>query len=296
MTASAVVETFFDPATFTYSYVVSDPSSAACAVIDSVLDYDPASGRVEITSAQQIIDYVTNNALRVQWILDTHVHADHLSASRFLQHRLGGKTAIGHQVTRVQQTFAEVFHLESGFVSDGHQFDHLLSAQSTFKIGNLTAHVLETPGHTPACLTYVIGGMAFVGDTLFMPDYGSARTDFPGGDAAALYHSIRTILALPADTELYLCHDYGTEERKEFCNVTTVAEQRADNIHVQDKVSLEDFVALRAARDKTLAAPKLLLPSVQFNIRGGAFPPAEDNGKRYFKIPLNTLACGDLSE
>jgi glyoxylase-like metal-dependent hydrolase (beta-lactamase superfamily II) len=296
MSAPARVETFFDPTTFTYSYVVSDPSSDACAIIDSVLDYDPASGRVDTTSAQQIIDYVMTNALNVQWILDTHVHADHLSASRFLQRRLGGETAIGHLVTRVQEKFADVFHAESEFVADGHQFDHLLCAQSTFKIGNIDAHVLETPGHTPACLTYVIAGMAFVGDTLFMPDYGTARTDFPGGDAAALYRSIQKILALPADTELYLCHDYGTQERKEFCNLTTVAEQRANNVHVHDSVNLEEFVALRDARDKTLAAPKLLLPSVQFNMRGGAFPPAEDNGTRYFKIPLNTLACGDLSE
>ena len=296
MGRQATVETFFDPTTYTYSYVVSDPNAAACAIIDAVLDYDPASGRVDTTSAQQIIDYVTTNALTVDWILDTHVHAEHLSAARFLQRTLGGKTAIGSRVEQVQRTFAGVFHVEPEFVADGHQFDQLLSAEDTLQVGDVTAHVLETPGHTPACVTYVFPGMAFVGDTLFMPDYGTARTDFPGGDAAALYGSIRRILSLPESTELYLCHDYGTKERKAFCNLTTVAQERANNIHMHDGVTLEAFVALREARDKELAAPKLLLPSVQFNIRGGAFPPAEDNGTRYFKIPLNIQACGDLSE
>ncbi|MCR9258800.1 MAG: MBL fold metallo-hydrolase [Pseudomonadaceae bacterium] len=295
MTGKPIVETFFDPVTFTYSYVVSAPNTGDCAIIDAVLDYDPASGRVDTNCAQQIIDFVKTNSLKVQWILDTHVHADHLSASSYLQHRLGGKTAIGHLVTQVQQTFADVFHVESGFVADGHQFDHLLCAQSAFRVGDLDVSVLETPGHTPACLTYVIAGVAFVGDTLFMPDYGTARTDFPGGDAGTLYRSIRRILALPSETELYLCHDYGTEEREEFCHLTTVAEQRATNIHVHDGISLADFVGLRNARDQGLSAPKLLLPSVQFNMRGGDFPPAEDNGTRYFKIPLDTQACGDLS-
>ena len=296
MVRQAKVETFFDPTTYTYSYVVSDPSAAVCAIIDSVLDYDPASGRVDTTSAQQIIDYVKTNALTVDWILDTHVHADHLSAARFLQRNLGGQTAMGSLVKQVQQTFADVFHVEPEFASDGHQFDQLLSAESTLQVGNITGHVLETPGHTPACVTYVFPGMAFVGDTLFMPDYGTARTDFPGGDAAALYRSIRRILALPEDTKLYLCHDYGTKERETFCNLTTVAEERANNVHIHDGVTLEAFVTEREARDKQLAAPKLLFPSVQFNMRGGAFPPAEDNGTRYFKIPLKTAACGDLSE
>lgn len=288
----STVETFFDPTTFTYSYVVKDPNSSACAIIDSVLNYEPASGRVDTTSAQQIIEYVTTNSLSVVWILDTHVHADHLSAARYLQRELGGKTAIGCQVKQVQQKFASVFHLESDFAADGQQFDQLLDGDSAFRIGDMTGLVLATPGHTPACVTYVFPGMAFVGDTLFMPDYGTARTDFPGGDAATLYRSIQRIFALPEETQLYLCHDYGTNERKEFSNLTTVAQERANNIHVRDGIAIEDFVSMRESRDKELAAPKLFLPSVQFNIRGGVFPPAEDNGTRYFKIPLNTDACG----
>ncbi|XOV82837.1 MAG: MBL fold metallo-hydrolase [bacterium] len=288
------VEAFFDPATHTYSYVLTDPQSKACAVIDSVLDFDPAAGRIEVTSAQRIIDYVTQHGLSVQWLLDTHVHADHLSAGRFLQRELGGRTAIGSRVSEVQEIFADVFHVEPEFVPDGSQFDVLLGADSTIEIGGLTGQVIETPGHTPACVTYVFPGIAFVGDTLFMPDYGTARADFPGGDAQALYLSIARILALPDETTLYLCHDYGTSERNEFCCHTTVADQRAHNIHVHDGVAQEDFVDMRQARDKALAAPKLLLPSVQFNMRGGAFPPAESNGKRYFRIPLNLDACGDF--
>jgi glyoxylase-like metal-dependent hydrolase (beta-lactamase superfamily II) len=287
----ATVEAFFDPTTFTYSYVVKDPHSAACVIIDSVLDYEPASGCVATTSAQQIIDYVTANSLCVVWILDTHVHADHLSAGRYLQRKLGGQTAIGCQVRQVQQKFASVFNLGSDFALDGQQFDHLLSGDSTFRVGDMTGHVLPTPGHTPGCVTYLFPGMAFVGDTLFMRDYGTARTDFPGGDAATLYKSIQQILALPQETKLYLCHDYGTNERKEFSNVTTVAQQRSSNIHVRDGIAMDEFVSTREGRDKELAAPKLLFPSVQFNIRGGNFPAAEDNGTRYFKIPLNTHAC-----
>ncbi len=290
----AIVKCFFDPATNTYSYVVQDPTSNACAIIDSVLDYDPASGRIETTSAQRIIDYVTTQRLTVDWLLDTHVHADHLTAARYLQRKLGGKTAIGCQVKQVQQTFATIFNADSTFTADGQQFDRLLPDDATVRIGNLTGQVMPTPGHTPACVTYVFPGMAFIGDTLFMPDYGTARTDFPGGDAATLFLSIKRILALPEETVLYLCHDYETEGREEFCCHTTVAQERAHNIHVHDGVNANDFVAMREARNKVLKAPNLLLPSVQFNMRGGVFAPAEENGTRYFKIPLNTAACGEL--
>ncbi len=291
----ATVETFFDPDTFTYSYVVTDPQSSACAIIDSVLDYDPASGRIATRSAQSIIDYVDRHSLTVDWILDTHVHADHLSAARYLQSKLGGKTAIGCQVTEVQRGFAGTFDAEPEFQPDGRQFDRLLAADSSIRIGGLTGRVMPTPGHTPGCVTYVFPGMAFVGDTLFMPDYGTARTDFPGGDAATLYLSVQRIFELPDDTVIYLCHDYGTESRQAFCNQTTVKQERAHNIHIADGTTAADFVALREARDSELKAPKLLYPSVQFNMRGGSFPPAANNGTRYFKIPLNIQSCGDFS-
>lgn len=280
------VEPFFDRATFTWSYLVSDPSTRACAIIDPVLDYDPAASRTTTRSADAIIARVQSQQLQVAWILDTHVHADHLSAASFLKQRLGGKTGIGAEVVSVQRFFRDFFDAEAGFRADGSQFDRLFGDADTFKVGELSVTALHTPGHTAACVTYLFDGAAFVGDTLFMPDYGTARTDFPGGDAATLYRSIRRILALPAETILYLCHDYGTEARGEFCFETTVAEQRANNVHVRDGVSETTFVRERQARDALLAAPRLLLPSVQFNMRGARLPPAAPNGVHYFKIPV----------
>ena len=280
------VKAFFDPATFTYSYVVADPNSNAAAIIDSVLDYDPAGGRTRTDSADAIIDYVRKNGLAIEWILETHVHADHLSGASYLKGALGGRTAISNRVTEVQQVFAELFNAEADFARDGSQFDHLLEDGETLQIGTLSGQVWQTPGHTPACATFVFDGAAFVGDTIFMPDFGTARTDFPGGDAATLYQSVRRILTLPADTELYMCHDYGSDSRPEFAFLTTVADERERNIHIADGISEPDFVAFRTRRDAELAAPRLLLPSVQFNMRGAQFAPAEDNGVHYLKIPV----------
>ncbi len=280
------IEAFFDEATYTYSYVVADPQSNTAAVIDSVLDYDPASGRTATTSADRILDFVRKQGLEVAWILETHVHADHLSGASYLQAQLGGQTALGSQVTEVQSVFGDLFNAEPEFARDGSQFDRLFEDGEIFRVGNLECTVWHTPGHTPACVTYVFEGAAFVGDTIFMPDYGTARTDFPGGDAHVLYRSIRRILSLPEQTVLYLCHDYETESRDAFCCRTTVADERQSNIHVRDAVSEEEFVTFRRARDKDLAAPRLLLPSVQFNMRGAAFAPPEDNGMQYLKIPV----------
>lgn len=280
------VEPFFDPDTHTWSYVVRDPASSATAIIDSVLDYDPASGRTSTRSADALIDFVRRQGLTVAWILETHVHADHLSAASYLKQTLGGRTAIGNQVGLVQKEFGVLFNAEPEFARDGSQFDHLFADEEVFSIGGLQGRVWHTPGHTPACSTYVFDGVAFVGDTIFMPDYGTARTDFPGGDARTLYRSIRRILSLPEDTALFLCHDYETEGRSEFCHQTTVASERAGNVHVSDRIDEVAFVAFREARDAGLAAPRLLLPSVQFNMRGAALPPAEDNGTHYFKIPV----------
>jgi len=282
----AEIEAFFDEATFTFSYVVADPESHAAAVIDSVLDYDPASGRTGTESADRIVDFVRRQGFEVTWILETHVHADHLSGASYLKERLGGRTAIGNRVSEVQNVFGDLFNAEASFSRDGSQFDHLFADGEKFQIGRLPCEVWHTPGHTPACVTYVLEGAAFVGDTLFMPDYGTARTDFPGGDAHTLYRSIRRILSLPGDTVLYMCHDYETEDRNTFSCRTTVAEERASNIHIRDGVAEADFVAFRETRDAALAAPRLLLPSVQFNMRGAAFPPPEDNGMRYLKIPV----------
>ena len=283
------VEAFFDPATFTWSYVVSDPATKRCAIIDSVLDYDAAAGRTSTASADRLIAHVREQGLVVDWLLETHVHADHLSAAPYLRQALGGQLGIGALITRVQDTFGKLFNAGGDFATDGRQFDRLFEDGDCFAIGSLEAHVLHTPGHTPACVTYVIGDAAFIGDTLFMPDYGTARCDFPGGDARALYRSIQQLFALPDETRLYLCHDYLPAGRSDYVCMTTVAEQRANNLHIHDGVDEDSFVAMRLARDAALKMPALILPSVQVNMRGGELPPAEDNGVRYLKVPLNVL-------
>ena len=283
------VKAFFDEATNTVSYVVRDPGTGQCAVIDTVLDFDPKSGRTSTASADAIIAYVRAQGLTVDWILETHVHADHLTAAPYLQDQLGGRTAIGEHVTDVQEIFKTVFNAEPSFHADGDQFDHLFADGDAFRIGDLTATVIHTPGHTPACVTYRIGDAAFVGDTIFMPDYGSARADFPGGDARTLYRSIRKVLSLPPETRLFLCHDYKAPGRDDYAWETTVADQRAKNLHVHDGVTEDDFVAMRTKRDATLDMPTLLLPAVQVNMRGGRFPPPEDNGVSYLKLPLNAV-------
>jgi glyoxylase-like metal-dependent hydrolase (beta-lactamase superfamily II) len=281
------VKTFFDEPTNTFSYVVKDPASNACAIIDSVLDFDYASGRTDVRSADDIIAYVKDNGLQVEWILETHVHADHLSAAPYLHKALGGKTGIGAMITVVQDTFGKAFNAGTEFARDGSQFDRLFEEGDQFKIGALEGRVLHTPGHTPACLTYVIGDAAFVGDTLFMPDYGTARCDFPGGDARTLYRSIQKVLSLPGATRIFLCHDYKAPDRGEYCHETTVAEQRQYNVHVHEGISEDEFVRMRTERDATLAMPALILPSVQVNMRAGEMPPAEDNGQVYLKVPIN---------
>ena len=283
-----VVQSFFDPSTWTVSYVVYDKPGSVCAVIDAVLDYDPKSGRTTTASADMLMAFVQANQLKVGWILETHAHADHLSAAHYLRDQLGGKIAIGAAITDVQQVFKRVFHLEPEFPTDGRQFDRLLHDGETFAIGALTAEALSVPGHTPACMAYRIGDAVFVGDTLFMPDVGTARCDFPGGNAHSLYHSVRRLLSLPPETCLFMCHDYPPEDRPVAWQ-TTVADQRARNIHVRDGVSEDDFVKMRTARDATLEMPVLILPSVQINIRAGEMPPEEDNGVSYLKIPLNAL-------
>ncbi|HZX51719.1 MAG TPA: MBL fold metallo-hydrolase [Pseudomonas sp.] len=283
------VQAFFDPATYTYSYVVTDPGSKRCAIIDSVLDYDPASGRTSHNSADRLIQYVRDNQLQVDWLLETHVHADHLSAAPYLKRELGGQLAIGENITVVQNTFGKLFNAGTEFATDGRQFDHLFKDGDSFQVGAIEARAIHTPGHTPACMTYLIGDAGFVGDTLFMPDYGTARCDFPGGDAHTLYQSIRRLFELPDATRLFMCHDYKAPGRDDFRNQTTVAEQRAHNVHVHEGIGEADFVAMRSARDATLGMPSLILPSVQVNMRGGQLPPAEDNGTRYLKIPLDVL-------
>lgn len=283
------VTAFFDPATYTYSYVVRDPASQACVIIDSVLDYDHASGRTSTDSAEKIVAFVREQQLSVEWLLETHVHADHLSAAPYLQQQLGGRLAIGAEITRVQKVFSKLFNVEPQFATDGSQFDRLLKDGETLQVGGLTVQVMHTPGHTPACLSYVIGDAVFVGDTLFMPDYGTARCDFPGGDAHTLYHSIQRLFTLPDSMRMFMCHDYKAPGRDEYCNETTVGAERMHNIHVREGISAEEFVAMRRARDATLSMPTLILPSVQINMRAGELPPAEDNGVRYLKIPLNAL-------
>lgn len=286
------VESFFDEASSTFSHLVLDRVTGQCALVDSVLDYDPKSGRTRTTGAERLVARVRELGAQVQWLLETHVHADHLSAAPWLQAQLGGRIAIGAQITTVQKTFGTLFNAEPGFARDGSQFDHLFRDGDTFAIGGLRATAMHTPGHTPACMTYLVEDgdtrAAFVGDTLFMPDYGTARCDFPGGDAATLFRSVRRVLALPAETKLYMCHDYRPGGRP-LAHVSTVAEQRAANVHVHDGIAEADFVAMRQARDATLDMPVLILPAVQVNMRAGHLPPPEDNGVSYLKIPLNAL-------
>lgn len=282
------VKAFFDEATSTFSYVVHEAGGSAAAIIDPVRDFDAPSGRTGTGAADELIAYVLGNGLTVEWILETHAHADHLSAAPYIKEKLGGTTAIGAHIVDVQAIFRNVFNLEAGFATDGSQFDQLFSDGDTFIIGALEARVMHTPGHTPACLTYVIGDCAFVGDTLFLPDYGTARCDFPGGDAGTLYDSIQRIYELPDETRLFMCHDYPPEGRGPQFE-TTVRAERTRNIHVADGTSREDFIAMREARDATLAVPKLLLPSIQVNIRAGALPPAEDNGVAYLKLPVDRI-------
>ncbi|MBL4603269.1 MAG: MBL fold metallo-hydrolase [Emcibacteraceae bacterium] len=287
MTSSAIIKAFFDPDTYTVTYVIADPSSGSCAIIDSVHDYDPDSGRTSTKSADQVISYIEENNYTCKWILETHVHADHLTAAPYLKEKIGGKIAIGNQVTSVQETFGPIFNAENSFAKDGSQFDHLFEDNETFNIGNIQATVYHTPGHTPACVSYIIENNCFVGDTMFMPDFGTARCDFPGGDAAMLYASIERILELPDDTVLYMCHDYAPGGR-DYKWVTSVGEQKEKNIHLAGKTR-EQYIEARTTRDAELSMPKLILPSVQVNMRGGNFPPADDNGTSYIKIPLNKL-------
>ena len=286
------IEGHFDPATSTVSYLVLDRTTRQCALLDSVLDYDPKSGRTSSSSADHLIRRVQELGASLQWILETHAHADHLSAAPYLKRKLGGRIAIGEHIRQVQNVFGALFNAGSEFAHDGSQFDHLFTDGEHFQIGVLQARVMHTPGHTPACITYIVEEgdqiAAFVGDTLFMPDYGTARCDFPGGNARTLFHSINKVLSLPPHTRIYLCHDYQPNGRQlQF--VTTVAEERSNNIHVRDGISEEEFVAMRTARDATLAMPVLLLPSVQVNMRAGQLPPAEANGMRYLKIPLDAV-------
>lgn len=283
------IHPFFDQATNTVSYVVADPATKRCAIIDPVLDYDPASGRTSTASADKIALHVKNQNLKVEWLLETHAHADHMSAARYLKDIVGGKIVIGAHITGVQAIFAKVFNLEPTFKIDGSQFDSLVKDGDVFNVGSVPMKVMHTPGHTPACVTYVIEDAAFVGDTLFMPDYGTARCDFPGGDARILYRSIKRVLGLPEKTRLFMCHDYLPAGRKDYKWETTVAEERKGNIHVHDGVSEDEFVAMRTGRDKGLEMPRLILPSIQVNIRAGAMPPAENNNTAYLKIPVNAL-------
>jgi len=282
------VSAFFDEATFTVTYVVSDPTTSHAVIIDPVLDYDPASGRTSTSSADRVIEHAKTNSLTIDWILETHVHADHLSGAPYLRDKLGGETAIGRDVTAVQSVFKETFNL-GDLVPDGGQFDHLFNDGETFEFGSIQGRVMATPGHTPACVTYVIGDNAFVGDTLFMPDFGTARTDFPGGSAPQLYKSIRAILSLPENTRLFMCHDYKAPGRDVYAWETSVAEQRANNIHINNDVSESEFIALREGRDSELGMPKLLLPSIQVNMRAGKLPEPEGNGIRYLKIPVDAV-------
>lgn len=291
MTSNAIkpqVHGIFDPATWTVTYVVYEKEGSECAVIDSVLDYDPKSGRTRTDSADKVIAFVREKQLKLTWILETHAHADHLTAAPYLQQHLGGKTAIGDHISTVQQVFKGVFNLEPEFATDGSQFDHLLKDGETFSIGALSVSTMFVPGHTPACVAYKIGDAVFVGDTMFMPDVGTARCDFPGGDAKTLYASVRKILSLPDETRLFMCHDYPPNDRA-VAFETTVGEQRRKNIHVHDGISETQFVEMRSKRDATLEMPVLILPSVQVNIRAGHLPPAEPNGVSYLKIPMNAL-------
>lgn len=285
----AVIRSFFDEDTFTVTHVISDPATGKAAIIDSVLDFDPASGRTSYASADKVIAYVESAGLEVEWLLETHTHADHLSAAPYLQEKLGGKLAIGRHILTVQQVFGKIFNEGTRFARDGSQFDHLFDDGDRFRVGSIEAIALHVPGHTPADMTYVIGDAAFIGDTLFMPDYGTARADFPGGDARTLYRSIRRLLSLPDQTSLHLCHDYKAPGRDTYAWVTTVGEEREHNVHIRTGVSEDQFVAMREARDATLGMPRLILPSIQINMRGGRLPEPEDNGTSYLKLPVDRL-------
>jgi glyoxylase-like metal-dependent hydrolase (beta-lactamase superfamily II) len=282
------VTAFFDPASSTFSYVVKDPNSDACAIVDSVMDIDYAAGRISYQHADEIIAFVRRHGLRVEWLLETHVHADHLSAAPYIQRALGGKLGIGAKITVVQETFGKIFNEGTEFQRDGSQFDRLFEDGDAYMIGTMPAFAMHTPGHTPACMTHVIGDAAFVGDTLFMPDGGSARADFPGGDAGELYDSIQKVLALPDAMRLFMCHDYGPNGR-DIAWETTVADEKAHNIHVGAGTTRAAFVAMREARDATLDMPKLIIPSLQVNMRGGELPPPDKSGKRFLKVPVNGL-------
>lgn len=282
------VAPFFDKDTNTFSYVVKDPSSNSCAIVDSVLDFDYPSGSISYTGADRIIDYVKEHNLKVEWLIETHVHADHLSAAPYIQEKLGGKLGIGEHIVTVQETFGKVFNAGTEFERDGSQFDHLFKDGETYKVGELECKAIHTPGHTPACMTHVMGDAAFVGDTLFMPDAGTARADFPGGDAGVLFDSIQIILSLPAETRIFMCHDYCPNGRQ-LQYLTTVEEQRKNNIHVKEGTSKAAFVEMRQARDRTLGMPRLILPSLQVNMRAGHFPEPESNGTVYLKVPINAF-------
>lgn len=283
------VKAFFDSATFTVTYVVSDPTTCEAAIIDSVLDFDPSSGRTSTASADQVVQFVTSQNLKVKWLLETHAHADHLSAAPYLQEKLGGQIAIGEHIKTVQGVFGKLFNAGTEFEMDGSQFDKLFTDGDTFTIGDLPVVVMHVPGHTPACIAYVIGDAVFVGDTMFMPDYGTARADFPGGDARQLFRSLRRVLSLPPETRLFMCHDYLPKGRTEYVWETTVAKEREGNIHAHDGITEDEFVAMREARDATLDMPRLILPSVQVNMRAGHMPPADDNGVTYLKLPVNAV-------
>jgi glyoxylase-like metal-dependent hydrolase (beta-lactamase superfamily II) len=283
------VHAFFDEASHTFSYVVWDPATGRAAVFDSVLDYDAASGRTDHASADALIAFVRTQGIEVDWVIDTHVHADHLSAAPYVQVQLSGRLGIGEHIRDVQDTFGQLFNAGPGFKRDGSQFDHLFKDGERYMIGGIEAVAMHTPGHTPACMTHLVGDAAFVGDTLFMPDYGTARCDFPGGDARTLYRSIQRIFALPQETRVFLCHDYKPAGRDVFVHETTVGAERRDNIHVHDGIGEDEFVRMRSARDASLAMPALILPAVQVNMRAGQLPPAEDNGVRYLKIPLDAF-------
>ena len=283
------IQAFFDQETYTISYVVHDPATMTAAIIDSVLDYDPDAGRTATKSADEIIEYVKSKNLKVAWIMETHAHADHLSAAPYLQERLGGRLVIGSHITEVQDVFGKLFNAGATFRHDGSQFDHLLSDGETFAIGTLEGIALHVPGHTPACMAYVVGDAVFLGDTMFMPDYGTARADFPGGDAGILYRSIRRLLSLPRETRLFMCHDYMAPGRDHYAWETTVGAERDANVHAHDGVTEAEFVKMRTERDATLPVPRLILPSVQVNIRGGHMPEPEDNGTSYIKIPINRV-------
>jgi glyoxylase-like metal-dependent hydrolase (beta-lactamase superfamily II) len=279
---------FFDEPTNTISYIVKDPASNACAVIDSVMDIDYAAGRITFGGADRIVAHIRDKGWELEWLIETHVHADHLSAGPYIQKELGGKLAIGENITVVQETFGKIFNEGTGFQRDGSQFDRLFNDGDSYRIGTMDVRVLHTPGHTPACMTHVVGDAAFVGDTLFMPDGGSARADFPGGDARTLYRSIQRILSLPGETRLFMCHDYGPNGR-DIQWETTVAEEREHNIHIGKGISEDEFVKMREARDAMLAVPKLIIPSLQVNMRAGQLPPADESGTTFLKVPVNIL-------